>query len=114
MAKEKKQTPAEPEITPDENLDAEVPGLTNNPFEQPVTLTGDAQSTQPVHIEFKQEAFKDAVKFSQIFGNLTKAEASQINAMMLANHDKQPETRIHLFLIALEAYGEQIGRVTFK
>lgn len=109
----KKQAVAEPDITPDENLENEVQGLTPNPFEQPV-IPQEQTPAATINVEFKQEAFKDAVKFSQIFGNLTKAEASQINAMMLANHDKQPETRIHLFLIALEAYGEQIGRVTFK
>jgi hypothetical protein len=110
----KKQAVAEQEITPDENLDSEVAGLTPNPFEQVVAPTSQNTPQQPVHIEFKQEAFKDATKFSQIFGNLSKAEANQINAMMVANADKQPETRIHLFLIALEAYGEQVGRVAFK
>jgi hypothetical protein len=109
----KKQTPTA-EITPDENLENEVQGLTPSPFEQPVTPASQDTPQNPINIEFKQPAFTNVTRFSSVFSNLTKAEASQINAMMVANADKQAETRIHLFLIALEAYGEQTGRAVFN
>lgn len=98
-------------ITPDENLDSEVQGLTPNPFENPVTPQVQAQTE--IKVEFKQPSF-EVPRFTHIFGNLSMPEISDIHAALVANSDKQAETKIFLFLRSLEEIGIKHGRITVK
>jgi len=107
-----KKATLEKPITPDENLDSEVAGLTPNPFENPVTPQVQAQ-TQEVKVEFKQPSF-EVPRLTSIFGNLSMSEISDIHAALVANSDKQPETKIFLFLRSLEEIGIKHGRITVK
>ena len=103
----KKATPT-PTITPDENLEAEVSGLTPSPFEKPVAAT-----QAEIKVEFKQPTY-EASRFTTIYANLHPKEVSEIHAALVANSDKQPETRIFLFLRSLEEIGIKHGRITVK
>lgn len=67
-----------------------------------------------IKIEFKQESYKDIVRFTKVFENLTMGEAAVIHAALIANQDKQPETKIFLFLRALEEVAINTSRATFK
>ncbi len=100
---------ATPTITPDENLEAEVSGLTSNPFEKPVATTTQAE----IKVEFKQPTY-EASRFTTIYANLHPKEVSEIHAALVANSDKQPETRIFLFLRSLEEIGIKYGRISVK
>ena len=95
---------ATPTIIPDENLDAEI-GIT--PVET-VILPNE------IKIEFKQETFNDLVRFTKVFENLSREEAINIHAALVANFDKQPETKIFLFLRSLEEMAIKTNRATFK
>ncbi len=106
----KKATPT-PTITPDENLEAEVSGLTPNPFEKPVATTTQPQAE--IKVEFKQPTY-EASRFTTIYANLHPKEVSEIHAALVANSDKQPETRIFLFLRSLEEIGIKYGRISVK
>ena len=103
-----KKATLEKPITPDENLDSEVAGLTPNPFENPVT-----PQTQEVKVEFKQPSF-EVPRLTHIFSNLSTHEISDIHAALVANSDKQAETKIFLFLRSLEEIGIKHGRITVK
>lgn len=95
-------------ITPDENLESEVQGLTPDPSQTPVIAP-----TQEIKVEFKQTAF-EVVRFTHIYANLTPQEITEIHAALVANQDKQPETKIFLFLRKLEEIGIKNGRITVK
>ena len=96
-------------ITPDENLEAEVEGLTPNPFEETVETPTQVE----IKVESKQPAY-EASRFTTIYANLSSQEISEIHAALVANSDKQPETKIFLFLRSLEEIGIKHGRITVK
>lgn len=104
----KKQTP---EITPDENLESEVAGLTPNPFEKTVEVP--VQPPVEIKVEFKQPIY-EVERLTTIYSNLNHQEISEIHAALVANQDKQPETKIFLFLRSLEEIGIKYGRISVK
>jgi hypothetical protein len=121
MAKESTTT-----ITPDENLESEVAGLTPDPSQTPVVAptqeikvkfkqrqTPVVAPTQEIKVEFKQPAYK-TTRLTTIFSNLSMQEITEIHAALVANQDKQPETKIFLFLRKLEEIGIKNGRITVK
>jgi len=95
-------------ITPDENLESEVAGLTPDPSQTPVVAP-----TQEIKVEFKQPAY-ETTRLTTIFSNLSMQEITEIHAALVANQDKQPETKIFLFLRKLEEIGIKNGRITVK
>jgi hypothetical protein len=121
MAKESTTT-----ITPDENLESEVAGLTPDPSQTPVVAptqeikvefkqrqTPVVAPTQEIKVEFKQPAY-ETTRLTTIFSNLSMQEITEIHAALVANQDKQPETKIFLFLRKLEEIGIKNGRITVK
>jgi len=121
MAKESTTT-----ITPDENLESEVAGLTPDPSQTPVVAptqeikvefkqrqTPVVAPTQEIKVEFKQPAYT-TTRLTTIFSNLSMQEITEIHAALVANQDKQPETKIFLFLRKLEEIGIKNGRITVK
>lgn len=113
-------------ITPDENLENEIPGANPVPLgEDPrvgnAVIPDTTPSTVPQAIEkpiakgdisvFNKDS--KARRFSDIFRNLSQEECAKIHALFQGDLDKKPATRIHLMFIALEAYAEQTGRAQF-
>lgn len=110
----KKNATLEKPIIPDENLDSEVQGLTSNPFENPlVPQQSPLVTTTELKVEFKQPAF-EVTRFTTVFSSLSMTEISDIHAALVANSDKQPETKIFLFLRSLEEIGIKYGRILIK